>query len=140
MFKHPKVVSITAAKLDPEQQSKEQPIPSHRTATVPHIAIRHMLAAAHHPKSISAEETAISPTERTHTSEDPVHAKRSCDDSCNTLAPQFLLQQQKYAKKHTADSLCRGPVLRFRTEGSQLLKCACDYMPTMKTNVLSQGL
>jgi hypothetical protein len=47
MFKHPKVVSITAAKLDPKQQSKEKPILPNRTATLPHIAIRQMLAAAH---------------------------------------------------------------------------------------------
>jgi hypothetical protein len=50
-----------------------------------------------------------------------------------------MLQQQKYAKKHTPDCSAEAPVLRFRTEGSQLLKYACDHMLTMKTKALSQG-
>ena len=47
MFKHPNVVPITAAKLNPKQQSEQESIPPSRTATVLHIAIPQMLAAAH---------------------------------------------------------------------------------------------
>jgi hypothetical protein len=85
MFKHPKVVSITAAKLDAEQQSKEQPIPSNRTATVPHIAIRHMLAVAHSHRSqlVQKKLQSCQPSVRTR-AKILYMPKRSCDDSCNT--------------------------------------------------------
>jgi hypothetical protein len=84
MFKHPKVVSITAAKLDPKQQSEEELIPPNPTASIPHLPIRQMLAAPHsHPTQVAQQLQSRKRTLRT-----PAKVlyipKRSCDDSCNT--------------------------------------------------------
>jgi hypothetical protein len=85
MFKHPKLVPITAAKLDPKHQSKEEPIPPHRTATVPHTAIRQMLAAAHSHQTQVLQKKLQSRQRRVQTrAKIRYMPKRRCDDSCNT--------------------------------------------------------
>jgi hypothetical protein len=85
MFKHPKLVSITAAKLDPKQQSKEEPIPLHRIATVPPLAIRQMLAAAHSHQTQVLQKKLQSRERSVRTRAKILYMpQRSCDDSCNT--------------------------------------------------------
>jgi len=83
MFKHPKVVSITAAKLDTKHESKEELIPPNPTASIPHLPIRQMLAAPHsHPTQVvqqlqSRERSVRTPAKILYM------PKCSCDDSCN---------------------------------------------------------
>jgi hypothetical protein len=84
MFKHPKLVSITAAKLDPKQQSKEEPIPPHN-CNGPHLTIRHMLAAAHSHQTQVVQQQLQSRGRSVRTPAKILYMpKRSCDDSCNT--------------------------------------------------------
>ena len=84
MFKHPKLVSITAAKLDPKQQSKEELIPPNPTASVPHLPIRHMLAADGHQTQL-VQQKLQSREQSVRTRAKILYMpKRSCDDSCNT--------------------------------------------------------
>jgi len=84
MLKHPKVVPITAAKLDSKQQSKERTIPPSRTGTVLQIALCQILAAAH------SHDTQILEKPQRPGLSAPIRGKilympkRSCDDSCNT--------------------------------------------------------
>jgi hypothetical protein len=84
MFKHPKLVPISAAKLDPKQLSKEESIPPSRTATVLHIAIRQMLAAAHSHQTQLQEK--LQSRERSARTRAKIlyMPTRSPADSCNT--------------------------------------------------------
>jgi hypothetical protein len=83
MFKRPKVVPITAAKLHSIQQPKGETIPPSRIGTVLQIAIRQMLEAAHSHETQVLEEKPQRLSTRTR-GKIVYMPKRSCDDSCNT--------------------------------------------------------
>jgi hypothetical protein len=85
MFKHPKVVSITAAKLDAKQQSKEELIPPNPTASVPHLPIRQMLAAPHsHPTQVVHKKLQFRQRSARTLAKILYMPTRSPADSCNT--------------------------------------------------------
>jgi len=81
MFKHPKVVPITAAKRESKEQLRTETIPAIPTAMVTRMAIRHMLAAARSQEMEKPQHRAWSGRTRGKILYMP---RRSCDDSCNT--------------------------------------------------------
>ena len=84
MFKHPKVVPITAAKRESKESPRTETIPAIRTGMVTRMAIRQMLAAAHSHETQVLEKPqhrALSGRTRGKILYMP---RRSCDDSCNT--------------------------------------------------------
>jgi hypothetical protein len=84
MFKHPKVVPITAAKLDSNEQLTNGTIVPIRTGTLTRMAIRQMLAAARSHETQVLEEKPRSPQSSARTRGKILcMPKRSCDDSCN---------------------------------------------------------
>ena len=83
MFKHPQVVSITAASST-RNSNRRRLIPPNPTASVAHLPIRQMLAAPHsHPTQVVQQLQSRERTERTRAKVLYI-PKRSCDDSCNT--------------------------------------------------------
>jgi hypothetical protein len=74
MFKHPKVVPITAAKLESKEQVRTETIHAIPTGMVTRMAIRQMLAAARSQETQILEKAATPRIERPHTTEDPLHA------------------------------------------------------------------
>ena len=84
MFKHPKVVPITAAKRESKEQLRTETIPAIRTGMVPRMAFRQMLATAR------SQETQVLEKPQHRASSGRTRRKilymprRSCDDSCNT--------------------------------------------------------
>jgi hypothetical protein len=82
---HSKVVSISAAKLDSKQQSKQEPIPPIRTGAVTRNAIRQMLAAAHSQETQLLKEKPQRAASSTRRRGKVFYMlKRSPDDSCKT--------------------------------------------------------
>jgi hypothetical protein len=77
---------------------------------------------------------------RTNAREDPLHAQAQLCRQLQQLATHFPLQQQKYAKEHTTDSLRRVSVLRFQAELSHPLRAASEKTPPLKTQHFSRGL
>jgi len=83
MFKHPKVVPITAAKRESKEQLRTETIHAIPTGMVTRMAIRQMLAAARSHQTQVLEKPhhgALSGRTRGKILYMP---KRSCDDSCN---------------------------------------------------------
>jgi hypothetical protein len=84
MFKHPKVVPITAAKRESKEQLRTETIHAIPTGMVTHPAIRQMLAAAR------SQETQVLDKPQHRAGSGRTRGKilymprRSCDDSCNT--------------------------------------------------------
>ena len=74
MFKHPKVVPITAAKRESKEQLRTETIHAIPTGMVTRMAIRQMLAAARQSRNANTGEAATPRIERPHTTEDPLHA------------------------------------------------------------------
>jgi hypothetical protein len=84
MFKHPKVVPITAAKRESKESPRTETIPAIRTGMVTRMAIRQMLAAAGSHQTQALEERPRSPERSARTQGKILYMpKRSCDDSCN---------------------------------------------------------
>src|SRR5229473_5739046 len=71
MFKHPKVVPITAAKRESKEQLRTETIPAIPTGMVTRMSIRQMLAAARSQETQVLEKPATPRIERPHTTEDP---------------------------------------------------------------------
>jgi hypothetical protein len=82
MFKHPKLVSSTAAKLDPKQQSKEEPIPP--IGAILQIAFRQMLESAQHHDTQVLQKKPQHRASRMCRGKILYMPKRSPADSCNT--------------------------------------------------------
>jgi hypothetical protein len=84
MFKHPKVVPITAAKREVKEPLRKETIHAIPTGMLTRRAIRQMLAAARsHETQVLQEKPqhrALSARRRGKILYMP---KRSCDDSCN---------------------------------------------------------
>ena len=84
MFKHPKVVPITAAKRESKEQLRTETIHAIPTGMVTRMAIRQMLATARSQETQVLEKPqhrALSGRTRRKILYMP---RRSCDDSCNT--------------------------------------------------------
>jgi hypothetical protein len=84
MFKHPKVVPITAAKRESKEQLRTETIRAIPTGMVTRLPIRQMLAAARSQGTQALEKPqhrAWSGRTRRKILYIP---RRSCDDSCNT--------------------------------------------------------
>jgi hypothetical protein len=139
IFKHRKLVPISAAKLDPKQIPKEESIPPSRTATVPHTGIRQLLVAAHSHQSQLVQKKLQSRQRSV------AHERRSftCPSAAATTAathsPAVPVATAEICKPTHSCFMCRGPVLRFRTEGSHAAKAACNVTWPLKINRLSQG-
>jgi hypothetical protein len=83
MFKHSKVVPITAAKRESKEQLRTETIPAIPTGTVTPMAIRQMLPIARSPETQVREEKPLSPKWSARTRGKILYMpKRSCDDSC----------------------------------------------------------
>jgi hypothetical protein len=74
MFKHHKVVPITAAKRESKEPLRTKTIDAIPTGMVTRMAIRQMLAAARSHQTQSTGQAATPRIERTNASEDPLHA------------------------------------------------------------------
>jgi hypothetical protein len=56
------------------------------------------------------------------------------------MAPQFLLQPQKYANQHTADSLRRSIIVALRAELLHALSAASNEILSLKLKHFPPGL
>jgi hypothetical protein len=84
MFKHPKIVPITAAKRDSKEQLRTETIHAIPSGMVTRMAIRQMLAAARSHETQVLEEKPRSPEWSARTRAKIFYMpRRSCDDSCN---------------------------------------------------------
>jgi hypothetical protein len=85
MFKHPKVVPITAAKRDSNEQRRTQTIRSIPTGMITRMALSQMVADARSHETQVLEEKPRSPEWSARTRGKIRYIpKRSGDDSCNT--------------------------------------------------------
>ena len=73
------------------------------------------------PNASTGGEAAISRMARTNAREDPLHAQAQLCRQLQHLATHFPLQQQKYAKEHTADSLRTGISFALRSRAFRIL-------------------
>jgi hypothetical protein len=78
--------------------------------------------------------------ERTNTREDPLHAQAQLRRQLQRIAAHFRLQQHKYAKEHTADSLRRSISFALRAELSHALIAASNEMMPLKLKHFPPGL
>jgi hypothetical protein len=84
MFKHPKIVPITAAKRDSKEQLRTETIHAIPSGMVTRLAIRQMLVAARSHETQVLEEKSRSPEWSARTRGKILYMpRRSCDDSCN---------------------------------------------------------
>jgi hypothetical protein len=85
MFKHPKVIPITALTLDSKEPLPKQPIPPLRMRIVTRMPIRQTLAAAHSDSTPTLEDKPQRAPWSARTRGKILYMpKRSSDDSCNT--------------------------------------------------------
>ena len=83
MFKHPKVVPITAAKRESKEQLRTETIRAIPTGMVTRLPIRQMLAAARSHETQVLEKPQHRALSARTQGKILYMPKRSCDDSCN---------------------------------------------------------
>ena len=134
MFKHPKVVPITAAKRDSKESPRTETIPAIRTGIVTRMAIRQMLAAAGSHQTQALQERPRSPEWRARTRGKILYMpKRSCADSCKQLATHFPLQNQKYARNTPLNALRRSISFALPSRDFASLSAVCNEISLLKT-------
>jgi hypothetical protein len=84
MFKHPKVVPITAAKRESKEQLRTETIHAIPTGMVTRLPIRQMLAAARSQETQVLEKPQHRAWSGRTRGKILCMPRRSCDDSCNT--------------------------------------------------------
>jgi hypothetical protein len=141
MFKHPKLVSITAAKLDAEQQSKEELIPRHPTTSVPHLPIRHMLAAAHSQQTQVVQQKLQSRERSVRTRAKILYMPSAAATTAATHSPRISRCTSRNMQRNTQLIRCaEAPVLRLRPELSHLLDAVGPETWPLKTKHFTPGL
>jgi hypothetical protein len=125
MFKHPKVVPITAAKRESKESPRTETIPAIRTGIVTRMAIRQMLAAAGSHQTQALEERPRSPEWRARTrGKILLHAQAQLCRQLQQLATHFPLQNQKYARNTPLNALRRSISFALPEQRSRIPECS----------------